>query len=98
MANVSSEVVYQVWINGDKVWERTLVATVGSNSAGNRILDPNVWEICHTITKGMLRKKGKNIQFRFISTAGNSQVTLKDLSFLVLGLPDETSNRNISKY
>jgi len=51
MANVSSEVIYQVWINGDKVWERTLVATVGSNSAGNRILDPNVWEICHTITK-----------------------------------------------
>ncbi len=98
MANVSSEVIYQVYINGDKVWERTLVATVGSNSAGNRILDPNVWEICHTITKWMLRKKGKNIQFRFISTAGNSQVTLKDLSFLVLGLPDETSNRNISKY
>lgn len=88
----------QIYVNGIKVVEQTVYAADGSNTSGNRPLDPNTWETCVTITKGMLRKKGKNIQIRFLSNNSGAQITLKKLSWQVLGLPMETSNKNISNY
>ena len=93
----AATVVMQVWIDGAKKYEENITTSNASNTAGNRVLDPNIWEYCYHLSKWKLREKGKNIQFRFIDSWSGSQLTIKSLSLEVLGLPLQTSNINNSK-
>jgi hypothetical protein len=91
-----SSMTYGIYVDNVLADSKTLSYTDGATGTGNRILDPNRYELCWPITKWRLRKKGKNIYILFGSTSWTSQVTIKDMELAVLGMPDETSNKNNS--
>lgn len=48
---VNAIITCQIYVNGTKVYEKDIKWSDGSKTAGNRPLDPNVWEVAFPISK-----------------------------------------------